>query len=160
MFILFILKIFWLRGVFETSMIWFYTLMLLRSKWNEIKYIISSMYFLYISFPFHRSADSEVKFGRWRLTPLWEKFDVNNLHLIFVAFWSGHCTPFLQHTQLHHFDIDIYCIHQTLRKLLRCNDNCPQSCNHLVVALLFLPGSICILWDLQRMLLFHQRIFK
>ena len=77
MFILFILKIFWMRGVFETSMIWFYTVMLwfivfsiyLRSKYNKIKYIISSMYFLYIGFPFHTSADGEVKIGRSRLTP-------------------------------------------------------------------------------------------
>ena len=80
MFILFILKIFWLRGVFETSMIWFYTVMLwfqsnivfsiyLRSKYNKIKYIISCMYFLYIGFPFHTSADGEVKIGRSRLTP-------------------------------------------------------------------------------------------
>ena len=60
MFILFILKIFWMRGVFETSMIWFYTVMLwfivfsiyLRSKYNKIKYIISSMYFCTLAFHF------------------------------------------------------------------------------------------------------------
>ena len=39
MFILFILKIFWMRGVFETSMIWFYTVML----WFQSIFNISSI---------------------------------------------------------------------------------------------------------------------